>query len=100
MTNFRIKVAAREDLKSIARYTEEHWGREKRNNYLHDIDHAFQQLASNNKLGKRCDHIRAGYRSFPIGSHIIFYLIGDDEMVEIIRVLHERMDVSVHVMEG
>lgn len=94
MTNIRIKAAAREDLKSIAKYTEEKWGREKRNNYLHDIDHAFQQLTSNNKLGRPCDHVRSGYRTFPVGSHIIFYVIGDDELVEIIRVLHKRMDVS------
>lgn len=99
MTNFRIKAAAREDLKSIARYTEEKWGREKRNNYLHDIDQAFQQLAANHQLGRRCDHIRTGYRTFPVGSHIIFYLIGNDELVEIIRVLHKRMDVSPRVRD-
>ena len=94
MPQFRIKATARNDLKGIAKYTEKTWNREQRNNYLIEFDQAFHRLAENTRLGKACDHIRSGYRVFPVGSHLVFYKLGTGETVEIIRVLHKRMDVS------
>ena len=88
MPHFRIKAAARADLKSIAVFTKKTWGREQRNRYLAALDHAFQQLAENPELGQACDHIRAGYRLFPVGSHLMFYQLGCDRSPDIIRVLH------------
>ncbi|MCG7963633.1 MAG: type II toxin-antitoxin system RelE/ParE family toxin [Candidatus Thiodiazotropha taylori] len=94
MPRFRIKAAARSDLKGIAKYTEQMWNREQRNSYLTELDQAFHRLAENTELGKACDHIRSGYRVFPVGSHLVFYKISTGNVVEIIRVLHKRMDVS------
>lgn len=100
MANFRIKAAAKTDLKGIARFTENTWGRKQRNNYIAEFDRAFHQLAEKNELGTSCDHIRTGYRVFPIGSHIIFYKIADQNNVDIIRVLHKRMDVSSRLFKA
>lgn len=94
MPRFRIKAAALADLKGIAKYTEQTWNREQRNSYLTELDQAFHRLAENNELGKSCDHIRSGYRVFPVGSHLVYYKIGAGKDIEIIRVLHKRMDVS------
>ena len=94
MPRFRIKAAARADLKGIAKYTEQTWNREQRNSYLTEIDQVFHRLAENTELGKACDQIRSDYRVFPVGSHLVFYKIGAGNVVEIIRVLHKRMDVS------
>lgn len=94
MAHFRIKGTAKADLKTIAKFTEKTWGREQRNKYLTEFDQVFRQLAENNELGKACEHIRVSYRIFPVGSHIIFYKIGERHSVDIIRVLHKRMKVS------
>jgi toxin ParE1/3/4 len=94
MPHFKIKATARADLKGIAVYTEQTWGRERRNSYLTELDQAFQKLADNSELGQSCDHIRSGYRVFPVGSHLIFYKLASDKSPEIIRVLHKRMNVS------
>lgn len=94
MPHFRIKAAARSDLIGIAKYTEQTWNRDQRNRYLTELDQTFHRLADNNDLGRTCDHIRSGYRVFPVGSHLVFYKIGTGSVVEIIRVLHKRMDVS------
>ncbi|MEW8346980.1 MAG: type II toxin-antitoxin system RelE/ParE family toxin [Candidatus Thiodiazotropha taylori] len=94
MPRFRIKAAARSDLKGIAKYTEQMWNREQRNSYLTELDQAFHRLAENTELGKACDHIRSGYRVFPVGSHLVFYKRSTGNVIEIIRVLHKRMDVS------
>ncbi len=99
MASFRVKVAAKADLKGIARFTEKTWGKDQRNKYLTELDHAFHQLTDNNELGRSCDHIRTGYRAYPVGSHIIFYKISDQHHVEIIRVLHKRTDVSSRLFQ-
>jgi toxin ParE1/3/4 len=100
MPRFRIKATARADLKGIAIFTEQTWGREQRNSYLTELDHAFHQLADNSKLGQTRDHIRSGYRVFPVGSHLIFYKLASDQTPEIIRVLHKRMNVSSRLLKA
>ena len=100
MPRFRIKATARTDLKRIAIFTEQTWGRDQRNSYLTELDHAFHQLADNSKLGQTCDHIRSDYRVFPVGSHLIFYKLASDQTPEIIRVLHKRMNVSSRLLKA
>ena len=87
---FRVSRAAREDLLRIGRFTERRWGKAKRNHYLGQLDKAFALIAESYSIGKTCDEISPGYRKFPEGSHVIYYRVTD--MVEIIRILHERMD--------
>ena len=94
MANFTLREAAKRDLKRIAVYTGQRWGRKQRNRYLTQIDASFHQLADNPETGTRCDYIHEGYRKFPVSSHVIFYKIGKDGAVEIIRILHKRMDVT------
>ncbi len=96
MQSFKLTHKARSDLKSIAVYTQRKWGREQRRVYLKQIDDAFHLLARSPESGKRCDYIKKGYRKFPSGSHIIFYRANHDQ-IEIIRVLHKRMDVEINL---
>ena len=94
MAAFRLRAVAKRDLIQIASYTEERWGKRQRDLYLRQLDAAFQQLAENSAIGRQCDYIRAGYRKFPVSSHVIFYRNAGIELVEIVRILHKRMDVS------
>jgi len=87
---FRVSRAARQDLLRIGRFTERRWGKAKRNDYLGQLDEAFALISENDSIGNTCDEISPGYRKFPEGSHVIYYRVTD--MVEIIRILHERMD--------
>jgi toxin ParE1/3/4 len=45
MATFRLTRKAREDLKSIARYTQKTWGVAQRNKYLTQLDERFAVLA-------------------------------------------------------
>ncbi len=40
------------------------------------------------------EHIRKGYRASKVKSHLIFYRISNEKLVEVIRILHEQMDVE------
>jgi toxin ParE1/3/4 len=74
------------------------WGHEQRNRYLAKLDHGFHILAERPQRGLSCDHIRFGYRKYPIGRHLVFYR-ESQEGIEIIRVLHASMDVESYFNE-
>lgn len=97
MPRFSLTKQALEDLREIGRYTQERWGREQRRHYLALLDRYFHALAENPNQGQRCEEIRAGYRKFPSGRHVIFYREQATGGIEIIRVLHERMDLETHL---
>ena len=92
MKPFQLTKAAKNDLKGIAIYTEKQWGKTQRNIYLKQFDDVFHLLADNPGLGFDCEYIKEGYKKFPQGSHIIYYLEGTTSTVLIVRVLHKRMD--------
>ena len=94
MRSFVLTVKAKADLKSIASYTENRWGKEQRNLYIKQMDEAFRRLADEPLTGKVCDYIREGYRKIPQGSHLVFYRRINDGDIEILRILHKSMDVD------
>jgi toxin ParE1/3/4 len=97
MSSFILTNMAKADLKRIGHYTLEKWGREQRNHYLSILDACFHQLASNPQKGKDCSEIRCGYRKFNAGSHVIFYRQTLSDTIEIVRVLHGRMDIETQL---
>jgi len=97
MPDFRLTNAAKEDLKSIGRYTQDTWGAEQRNRYLTLLDGCFHDLAANPLIGRECSDVRPGYRKYRIGKHLVFYRQGEVGWIEIVRILHERMDVETRL---
>ena len=96
MPAFRLSAKSIEDLKSIGRFTLKSWGREQRNIYLLKLDDSFHLLADQPHLGSARDDIREGYRVYHVGRHLIFYR-QKSTGIEIIRILHDRMDVEIHL---
>ena len=99
MPSFVLTNKAKADLKAIGRYTTATWGREQRDRYLALIDSSFHDLAIHPLKGRDCSDIRPGYRKQGVGKHIVFYRSLDAEHIEIVRVLHERMDVESRLAE-
>ena len=94
MKTFALTSKAVADLRAIAIFTEKRWGKEQRDLYIKQFDEAFHLLANTPLAGKACDYIKNGYRKFPQGSHIIFYKDGNNEKIEVVRILHQSMDVE------
>jgi len=97
MKPFVLTKAAKLDLKKVARFTQDEWGKDQRNFYIKQFDDAFHMLAQTPLAGKSCDDIRSGYKKFPVGSHLIFYTEGKNSKLRIIRILHKRMDVELNL---
>ena len=89
---------AADDLKKIWRYTFQKWGEAQADRYLEQLDIGLGRLAENPKLGKSQETIRAGYRSIQVNRHVAYYRILG-QRIEIVRVLHERMDPWHHLVE-
>ncbi|WP_300668222.1 type II toxin-antitoxin system RelE/ParE family toxin [Desulfoluna sp.] len=92
-SSFRMSAKAVEDLKLIGLFMLQRWGRDQRNTYLHKLDESFHLLSEQPFSGAVCDDIRRGYRVYHVGRHLIFYRLVASR-VEIIRILHERMNVE------
>ena len=92
MELFQLSHEAKRDLRSIALFTENRWGKTQRNLYIKQLDDAFVMLARKPNLGLACDYIRDGYKKFPQGSHIIFYKLSSSANILVVRILHKSMD--------
>lgn len=97
MPSFSLTNKAIADILNIGRYTEKHWGQVQRDKYLSLLDESFNSLAQNPTQGRDCSDIKTGYRKKNVGSHVIFYRQITDDKIQIVRVLHWRMDYSSHL---
>jgi toxin ParE1/3/4 len=82
---------ARADLDDIWEYTARRWGLDQAERYLRRIAEAAESIAEAPGRGRTCDHVREGYRKYPVGSHVLFYREMSDG-VDVVRILHQQMD--------
>ena len=64
--------------------------------YLLALEQRFSILAAQPGLGRRIDHIRAGYFRYEHASHSIFYRLTNNGII-VMRVLHRSMDIARHI---
>ena len=95
--NYALRELARSDLEAIWVYTAEHWGVEQAERYLQGLFDCFGELAVNPMLGRERDDVKAGYRSFPHGRHMVFYLMASGS-IEVIGIVHQSADVDAHLV--
>ncbi len=91
---YRISARAILDLEEIWIYTAENWSIEQADKYYQSLISEIEYVAKFFDSGKPITKIRFGYRSTKVSSHIVFYKKSDDSKVEIVRILHERMDLK------
>ncbi|PWH05350.1 plasmid stabilization protein ParE [Brachybacterium endophyticum] len=96
MSALLFTPAARVNLSEIWDYTEEHWDAGHAETYVLELHAAAERVAQNSSRGRPADEVRAGYRRYGIGRHLLFYLVRDDAVV-IVRILHQRMDPTRHL---
>ena len=89
-----ISQEAIDDLGNIWIFTLHNWSAEQADRYHDIIINEIEYISSNFMIGKSFEHIKSGYRASKVKSHLIFYKMNDNNIVEIIRILHQRMDVS------
>ena len=81
------------DLEEIWLFTVDKWSVAQADRYYMLIIDEIEFIGKNITCGKPMDNIRKGYRATKVKSHLIFYRLVNNT-VEIIRILHERMDIE------
>jgi len=90
MKSLPFSPAAETDLADIWRYSAEQWGVDQAEQYIDDLRDACHALATGTRQGRRTD-IRSGYLKYLVGRHLLYFK-ENDGCLEIIRILHARMD--------
>ncbi len=97
---YKISNAAAKDLENIWIYTFEQWSLTQADRYFGLLMDEIEYIAANPYLGKDYSHIREGYFRSRVKSHFIFYKISPvNNFVEIIRILHQQMDIDERLGE-
>ncbi len=96
MKRIVLSPKAKSDLNNIWDYTEETWSDKKAEGYIRELRKSLQLLADNPSLASNADYIRKDYRKALSGSHVI-YLKQIENGIDVIRILHERMDFKGRV---
>ena len=96
MPKVKLSREARADLRDIYNYTYQTWGRAQADKYVEMIEKGCHLLVKHPTLGKPQDEFFPGLRKYPIGKHYIFYR-ATGKGIEVIRVLHQAMDISRHI---
>ncbi|UMY65608.1 MULTISPECIES: type II toxin-antitoxin system RelE/ParE family toxin [unclassified Flavobacterium] len=90
---YRISRKALEDLDQIWLYTFQHWSARQANHYYRMIRQEMEYISDDFSAGKDIGTIKPGYRQAKVSAHFIIYRQGDDGITEIVRILHQMMDI-------
>jgi toxin ParE1/3/4 len=82
---------AREDLRSIRRYSEKVWGIDRTARYMADLRDVMKRLRAGTVVARNRDDLRPGLRMATSGRHCVFFE-ADESRILVVRVLHDRMD--------
>ncbi len=93
MPTYRISRQAAHDLQAIYRHSRRSWGRDQAAKYASQLKQCFTMLAHQPRAGRTRPELHPpGLRSFPQGSHIVFYQ-QEQNGILIVRVLHAHQDI-------
>ena len=100
MADLHFSNKAVEDLTKIWNYTVETWSETQADKYYTLLVNTCRQIADSPRpLGKEYTEIMAELYGYRTGKHVIFYRTVLDNAVEIIRILHESMDLKNRIAE-
>jgi len=98
VSKFTVSKAANTDIRSIARYTQDTWGRDQRRRYLDGLNEKFEMLAAMPEMAAERRDFQPPVRIHNYEKHLIIYVITDSSIL-IVRVLHQNMDVPAQLSD-
>jgi toxin ParE1/3/4 len=115
MARFRLARPALIDLANILSTSAERWGADGRQRYAAVLAAAMRQVADDpdGPLTRKRPDLGSGIRNFHVRYvrrsgdtakvrrpvHVLYYRVAQEGVIEIVRVLHERMEPSRHFDE-
>jgi len=99
MPKYIISEKALEDINNIWIYTAENWSIEQADRYYNLIIDEIEYIVDNLDMARDFGKIRKSYRYSKVKSHLIFFKKDKTNEIEVVRILHERMDIENRLAE-
>ena len=97
MSGVVLSPKAKADLSEIWDYTYSEWGVEQPEKYVRDLWSVMQEQTR--ELTKSVDigDVRKGYRKVRSCSHVVFFKVTREGVVDVVRIFHQKMDFDRHL---
>ena len=99
MSEYVISEKAVEDINNIWIYTAENWSVAQADRYYNLIYDEIEYIVNNFDMDRDFGKIRKSYKCSKVKSHLIFFKKNKMNEIEVVRVLHERMDIEIRLIE-
>jgi toxin ParE1/3/4 len=99
MAKYRLTNKAVDDLTQIWNYTFNKWSEKQAETYYRMLLENCKEIAHNPSLGKTYSEVIKNILGFKVGRHVIFYRRIEENEIEIIRIVHEQMDLKNRIIE-
>ena len=99
MQEYIISEKALEDINNIWIYTAENWSVEQADRYYNLIIDEIEYIIDHLDMARDFGKIRKSYKYSKTKSHLIFFKKDKANEIEVVRVLHERMDIENRLAE-
>ncbi len=94
MSKYILSKKALEDINTIWIYTAENWSQEQADRYYNLLLDEIEYIVTNFEMARDFGKIRKSYKYSKVKSHLIFFKKDKNNEIEVVRVLHERMDIE------
>ncbi len=99
MAEYILTNKAVKDLSGIWNYTAETWSENQADKYYTMLIGFCKELSVHPEKGKKYEEVANMLLGYKAGKHIIFYRVLKPNAIEVIRILHERMDLKSRLQE-
>jgi toxin ParE1/3/4 len=99
MPPYKIRRPALADLRDISLYTRREWNEEQEAIHMRGLFQCFEKIAARETVIRDISGLSPGCLLYHVAHHLIIFHWLPDGRPEILRILHERMNVSMHVIE-
>ena len=99
MSDYIINEKALEDINNIWIYTAENWSVDQADRYYNLIYDEVEYIVRNFEMARDLGKICKSYKYSKVKSHLIFFKKDKNNEIEVVRVLHERMDIENRLTE-
>ena len=97
MAKVILRQEAINDLTTIWNYTVHKWSEKQSDKYHLAIKSVCDQIGKNPNIGKAYPEISKNLLGLKLGKHIVFYYQTIEYEIDVIRILHERMDLKYKI---
>ncbi len=94
MAKLTWRQEAINDLSDIWKYTVDVWSENQADKYYETLKLTCQEISRDPTIGKDYAEVSENLKAYRINKHLIFYHLVSADEIEIIRILHERMDLK------